>query len=55
MCDALLRLAPARSAQRGRQPGGSDLYTNDLIDEINSYDRDAIVQQAKDFDLGLVR
>jgi NitT/TauT family transport system substrate-binding protein len=33
----------------------SRMYTNDLIDEINNYDRNAIIQQAKDFDLGSVR
>lgn len=27
------------------------MYTNDLIDEINNYDRNAVVQQAKTFDL----
>jgi NitT/TauT family transport system substrate-binding protein len=30
----------------------SRMYTNDLIDEINNYDRNAIIQQAKGFDLG---
>jgi NitT/TauT family transport system substrate-binding protein len=33
----------------------SRMYTNDLIDEINNYDRNAIVQQAKNFDLGSLR
>jgi NitT/TauT family transport system substrate-binding protein len=33
----------------------SRMYTNALIDEINNYDRNAIIQQAKDFDLGSVR
>jgi NitT/TauT family transport system substrate-binding protein len=33
----------------------SRMYTNDLIDEINNYDRNAVIQQAKDFDLGSVR
>jgi NitT/TauT family transport system substrate-binding protein len=33
----------------------SRMYTNDLIDEINNYDRNAIIQQAKNFDLGSVR
>jgi NitT/TauT family transport system substrate-binding protein len=32
----------------------SRMYTNDLIDQINNYDRKAIIQQAKDFDLGSV-
>jgi len=27
------------------------MYTNALIDEINNYDRNAVVQQAKAFDL----
>jgi NitT/TauT family transport system substrate-binding protein len=30
------------------------MYTNDLIDEINNYDRSAIIRQAKEFDLGSV-
>ena len=29
----------------------SRMYTNDLIDEINNYDRQSIVQQARSFDL----
>jgi NitT/TauT family transport system substrate-binding protein len=29
----------------------SRMYTNDLIEEINSYDRNAVIKQAKDFDL----
>lgn len=33
----------------------SRMYTNDLIDEINNYDRAAIVQQAKNFDLKSVQ
>lgn len=33
----------------------SRMYTNDLIDEINSYDRAAVVQQAKNFDLRSLR
>ncbi len=28
----------------------SRMYTNDLIDEINNYDRNAVIQQAKNFD-----
>lgn len=33
----------------------SRMYTNDLIDEINNYDRAAVVQQAKNFDLKSLR
>jgi NitT/TauT family transport system substrate-binding protein len=33
----------------------SRIYTNDLIDQINNYDRNAVIQQAKNFDLGSVR
>ncbi len=33
----------------------SRMYTNDFIDEINKYDRAAIVQQAKEFDLKSVQ
>ncbi|WP_316393617.1 ABC transporter substrate-binding protein [Bradyrhizobium sp. 33ap4] len=33
----------------------SRMYTNDLIGEINNYDRNAIIRQAKEFDLGSVR
>lgn len=33
----------------------SRMYTNDFIDEINNYDKAAIVRQAKDFDLKSVQ
>lgn len=33
----------------------SRIYTNDLIDQINDYDRNAVIQQAKNFDLGSIR
>jgi len=38
----------------GDLPGAIDVgnyYTNDLIDEINNFDRDAIIQQAKSFEI----
>lgn len=33
----------------------SRIYTNDLIDQINDYDRNAVIQQAKNFDIGSIR
>jgi NitT/TauT family transport system substrate-binding protein len=33
----------------------SRMYTNDMIDEINNYDRSAVIQQAKNYDLSPLR
>lgn len=29
----------------------SEYYTNDLIDEINKFDRDAVISRAKNFEM----
>jgi hypothetical protein len=33
----------------------SRMYTNAFIDEINQYDRAAVIQKAREFDLSTVR
>ncbi len=33
----------------------SRMFTNALIDQINQYDRNAVIRQAHDFDVGSIR
>lgn len=41
--------------QIARPVPASRMYTNDLIDEINDYDRNLVIRQAKEFDIGSIR